>query len=272
MVNVFGDREDGSIGPQGNPGRTGPQGPYGLRGSKGSKGNPGKDGIEEIYRWFPNMVVKQFREEEEEDCFLLANPKKDVKHSKGGEIVEWISRSNKKYNLVAERASKSIVELLDFQKSRYINDDCAGFSYNRPGSYGYVCVTFRFQGDHEQTILTNYDSTNPTQFNEISATNTEIYIWRQKDAKSTRVIIRLMCRDWSTLFIEWFSTKKQMYGNYVINDDEKTKGTFTFDQPGEHPSGIHVGSKVNNTQVLTGAEAGLRCIIRDVKKRNCKIR
>ena len=41
------------------------------------------------------MVVKQFREEEEEDCFLLADPKKDVKCSKGGEIVEWISRSNK---------------------------------------------------------------------------------------------------------------------------------------------------------------------------------
>ena len=41
------------------------------------------------------MVVKQFREEEEEDCFLLADHKKDVKRSKGGEIVEWISRSNK---------------------------------------------------------------------------------------------------------------------------------------------------------------------------------
>ena len=74
------------------------------------------------------MLIKQFREEEEKDCFLLADPKKDVKRSKGGEIVEWISRSNKKYNLAAERAGKSIVELpnaryaLDFQKSRYFND------------------------------------------------------------------------------------------------------------------------------------------------------
>ena len=93
------------------------------------------------------MVVKQFREEEEEDCFLLADPKKDIKRSKGGEIVEWISRSNKKYNLAAERASKSIVELpngryaLDFQKSRYFNDECEGFFYNKPGCYGYVSVT-----------------------------------------------------------------------------------------------------------------------------------
>ena len=44
-----------------------------------------------------------------------------------------------------------------------------------------------------------------------------------------------------------------MYGNYIINDDAKTKGTFTFDQTGKHTSGIFVGSRVNNTQFLTGA-------------------
>ena len=120
-----------------------------------------------------------------------------------------------------------------------------------------MCVTFRLQGDHEQTILTNYDPANPTQFNEISATNTEIYIWRQKDAKSTHVIVRHMCRDWSTLFIEWFSTEKQIYGNYIINDDEKTKGTFTFDQTGVHTSGIFVGRRANNTKFLTGAISGI---------------
>ena len=83
MVNVFGDREDRCIGPQGPHGRTGTPGPpcpSGHRGSNRSKGDPGKDGIEEIYR-FPNMLLKQFREEEEEDCFLLADPKEDVKCS-----------------------------------------------------------------------------------------------------------------------------------------------------------------------------------------------
>ena len=54
---------------------------------------------------------------------------------------------------------------------------------------GYVCVTFRSQGDHEQTILTNYDSANPTLFNEISTTNTKIYIQGQKYARSTYNII-----------------------------------------------------------------------------------
>ena len=62
-----------------------------------------------------------------------------------------------------------------FKKSRHFHDDCEGVFYNRPGSHGYVCVTFRLQGDNEQIILTNYDPANPTQFNEISPTNTEIY-------------------------------------------------------------------------------------------------
>ena len=48
-----------------------------------------------------------------------------------------------------------------------------------------------------------------------------------------------------------------MYGNFIINGDEKTKGTFTFDQTGEHTSGIFVGSMVNSTQFLTGAISGI---------------
>ena len=116
-----------------------------------------------------------------------------------------------------------------------------------------MCVTFRLQGDPEQTILTNYDPANPTQFNEISATDTEIYIWGQKYAKFTHVIIRHMCRDWTTLFAERFITEKQMYGNYIINGDEKIKGTFTFDHSSVHTSDIFAESRVNNTQFLTGA-------------------
>ena len=54
MVNIFGDHGDGLAGPTGPRGFPGPSGP---RGFKGSKGDPGKNGIEEIYRWFPNMVV-----------------------------------------------------------------------------------------------------------------------------------------------------------------------------------------------------------------------
>ena len=56
------------------------------------------------------------------------------------------------------------------------------------------------------------------------------------------------------------STEKQMYGNSIINDDEKTKGTFTFDQTGEHISGIFVGSRVNNTHFLTGAIRGIEIL------------
>ena len=49
-----------------------------------------------------------------------------------------------------------------------------------------------------------------------------------------------------------------MYGNYIINGDEKIKGTFTFHQTGEHTSGIFVSSRVNNTQFLTGAISGIK--------------
>ena len=66
-----------------------------------------------------------------------------------------------------------------------------------------------------------------------------------------------MCSDGTTLFIEWFNTEKQMYGNYIINDDENTKGTFIFDQTYEHSSGIFIGSRDNNTQFLTSAISGI---------------
>ena len=77
-------------------------------------------------------------------------------------------------------------------------------------------------------------------------------IYGGKKMKNPYVIIRHMCRDWTTLFIEW-----QMYGNYIVDADEKIKGTFTFDQTGIHISGIFVGSRVNNTQFLTGAISGI---------------
>ena len=86
---------------------------------------------------------------------------------------------------------------------------------------------------------------------------TRKYIYGDKKMQNPHVIIRHMCRDWTTLFIKWFSTEKQMYGNYIINDDDKTKRTFTFDQTAVHTSGLFVGNRVNNTQFLTGAISGI---------------
>ena len=52
MMNVFG----GSARPA--------RGPRGLRGEKGEKGEKGEDGIKAIVRWFPDMVLSEFRKSE----------------------------------------------------------------------------------------------------------------------------------------------------------------------------------------------------------------
>ena len=168
--------------------------------------------------------------------FPFLTPSKDIKRDKGNHIIEWYSRGNKKYNLTSEKASKNIIHLptagryaLDFHNSRYFNGKCEAFFNTKPGSYGYICVTFHVQAEGEQTILTNYDSSNPGRFNEISASNTEIYIWGRKEGKTTHTVIQHKCREWTTLFVEWYNTKSHMYGNYNINDEEKSKGAFTFD-------------------------------------------
>ena len=71
------------------------------------------------------------------------------------------------------------------------------------------------------------------------------YIYGEKKMQNPHIIIiQHTCRDWTTLFIEYFNTEKQMYGNYIINDDENT-------------SGIFIGSRDNNTQFLTGAISGI---------------
>ena len=90
MVNIFGDRDSYLIGLPGPRGKPGPRGP---RGEKGDKGSPGRGkGIEDLCRWLPKLTLKGFRENEESCCFLLIDPKTDVKESDKG-ISEWISRS-----------------------------------------------------------------------------------------------------------------------------------------------------------------------------------
>ena len=78
MVNVFGEREVGSIGAQGPPGHTGPPGSPGAQGPKGGKGDPGKSGFDAFCKWVPNLALDGFRKEEV-GCFLLTDLNTDVK-------------------------------------------------------------------------------------------------------------------------------------------------------------------------------------------------
>ena len=148
MVNVFGDRGGGNrMGSRGPPGCTGPPGPVGERGPPGVKGDPGSKGfqgepgptgasgakgdqgvadskgdrdspglkgppgsITDLCTWMLNTVLKNLQENEEAGCFFVAEPSKDIKRGRGGDIKQWISRSQKHLNLEAERASKSLTE------------------------------------------------------------------------------------------------------------------------------------------------------------------
>ena len=155
--------KEGARGPLGLTGDRGPQGSkgdQGVAGSKGSKGSPGPKGspgiITDLCTWMTHTVVKNLQENEEDGCFFIADPKKDIKREgSGGDIKQWISRSQKHFNLEAERASKSLTDLangrhaLVFKNSRYINEDIFLFA-NQSGSHGFICVTFHAFGDHAE--------------------------------------------------------------------------------------------------------------------------
>ena len=147
------------------------------------------------------MVLKQFREGEEEGCFLLSDPVKYIKR-KGGEILEWISRSNKKYNLTAARASKSFIELpngryaLNFQKSCILM----------------IIVNLALMGMCAIHSIHNVTTNRPSL--QIMILQIPLYLMKyhlltrkniygdKKMQNPHIIIIQHTCRDWTTLFIE----------------------------------------------------------------------
>ena len=90
MVDVFGDNDSFPT----------EQGPRGLRGPRVAAGT---SGIDDLCKWMPNTMLKNLHEIEEQAYFVITDPLKDVrKNDKTKEIVEWISRSHNKINLVGE--------------------------------------------------------------------------------------------------------------------------------------------------------------------------
>ena len=238
-----GDR--GAKGYRGEPGRTGESGAkgcQGVAGSKGDRGSPGLKGppgsITDLCTWMPNTILKNLQENKEASCFFVAEPSKDIKRGGGGgggggDIKQWISRSQNHLNLEAERASKSLTELpndrhaLVFHNSRYINEDIL-LLVNYTGSHGFICVTFRASGDHDQTILSNFEK-GTFNWHEIAATNTEINIYGKENGNPKRVNIHHGVHNWTTLFVQHATAKGQTHRRYIINNDPKLTGSFTLD-------------------------------------------
>ena len=71
------------------------------------------------------------------------------------------------------------------------------------------------------------------------------------------MIIHHAAHNWTTLFIEYLGASPQTHGSYIINNDPKLTGTFTFDSSGEMSSGFSVGSRYDNTRFLQGEIASI---------------
>ena len=244
MVNIFGDRESGA---------TGARGPVGPRGLKGVKGDHGKSGINDMCRWIPDLVLEQFQTNET-CCFKLTDPSTDLHKDKSGAYVTWISRSASKMNAVADDPSKQVLHIskeqnaLVFDKSLYYVDGIVVAPL--APSYVYMCVTFQVEGEHDQTIVSNYDPANPhASFREISASNKEIRIWDAK-TKTSYVPIEHKTKknEWTTILVQWSDHD----GFYLVNGKEIV-GAFTCKGVGFQSTGINIGGRYDGSRSLKGA-------------------
>ena len=118
---------------------------------------------------------------------------------------------------------------------------------NHPGSDVFISVTFRASGDHEQTILSNFEK-GKDNWREISATNTEIIIYVNENGKRKRVNIHHAVHNWTILFVQHATTKGETHGRYIINNDPKSTGSFTFNCIEAMSSELAVGGRYNNTR------------------------
>ena len=208
MVNVFGDREIGSIGAQGPPGHAGPPGPSDAHGSKGGKGDPDKSGFDALCKWMPDLALDGFRKEEV-DCFLLTDPNTDVKREGKKGITEWYSRFPAKMNAVAEPGigCKRLVHIKDghnaliFDNSLYTQDDIIIPPFTP--CYVCICATLSVEGENVQIIVTEFDLDNPDiQFRGISATNKEVRIWgATTDSKYVPIKHESKKDSWTTVWV-----------------------------------------------------------------------
>ena len=108
-------------------------------------------------------------------------------------------------------------------------------------SYVYLCVTFRTDGEQDQTIISSYESANPGDpFREISASYKEIRIWGAK-TKSSYVLIEHKTKknEWTTIFVEWSDHESSFHVN-----GKEIHGVFTCKDPALFDvGGISIGGR-----------------------------
>ena len=239
MVDVFGGTRVARA-------RSGPPGPRGLRGLPGS--------IRDFCTWLPNTILKNLQEHEETDTYFIRDPKVDL-HYKGdpGDITRWLSRSSGGGWMDADRPSKGLTKLndyyaLDFMKTRYTVDD-GYLMHTRPGTGGFICITFRMSGEGEQVLVTDH-ADDRNDYCEIRATETDLILHLRGDDE----VIQRNCREWTTAYIEYNCDKTMMYFKYNVNG---VTGSFTRPIRRGAIEVYSMGSRTDDTHFLEGSIAAL---------------
>ena len=223
----------------------------GLRGDRGEKGIPGKDGIDSICLWFPNSLLKTYRECEENLCLLLRNLEKDVSRNQDGVVLSWNSQAcihndddndniddnnNNGINgygnmkLTSHCPSRTINRIsmekqrysLDFHKNVYFtkSKNVNIFRKGTTNSYVNICITFKTSGEGEQVLISNRNSNDSRFYREILTDGFGgVFIIDVCNEKRTFVPIHHNTRFWTTIFVERFhdeTNHTKSVGRYVI--------------------------------------------------------
>ena len=96
-------------------------------------------------------------------------------------------------------------------------------------------------------MLSNFEK-GKDNWHEISATNTEIYIYVNENGKRKRVNIHQAVHKWTTLFVQHATMKGETHERHIINNDPKLTGSFTFDCIETMSYGLAVGGRYDNTR------------------------
>ena len=239
----------------------------GGKGPRGPRGFPGKDSsISDFCTWLPNTILKQLQEHEEASYLLNPkNPEEDLKRGQDKTITEWKSRNLQKSNLVAVQPSSEVERVSDenyaivFHKNLYYSG--VNFIESIEKGYGYLCITFKVDGDGEQVLIT-HPSRPPDrirQFYEISVTSTEIVISGYLQDKSKQIPIQHNCRNWTTLFLDYTShdLANTAEFTYILDNDPMMQGSFTLQCPKMTLGRTYIGARKDGTKAFAGALHGL---------------
>ena len=219
--------------------------------SSGPRGPAGKDGFD-IVKWLPKFVLSQFQKSEELCCFVINDLGKDLEKS-GEDYVKWISRSDKKKNAVAIKASKSIKLIKKEHWGLKFNSSLYHIALVPISSLQcvFACVTFQLDGENEQFIFNDFIDDVDEKVRGVSATRNSIIIWGVDNVSNYISIPFKIDKDaWTTVLVEWLPDKVQ--GEYIINNKEN--GTFTCNKvPEFHSDDVYLGGRIDSKKSLSGS-------------------